>query len=73
MTILGTRPEIIRLACILPKLDEYFMLWEPGPWVLGTYAPGGVCMLVALPECLPFGNPATNRTMIEVGTSMMPI
>ncbi len=23
MTILGTRPEIIRLACILPKLDEY--------------------------------------------------
>lgn len=24
MTILGTRPEIIRLACILPKMDEYF-------------------------------------------------
>lgn len=24
MTILGTRPEIIRLACILPKMDQYF-------------------------------------------------
>jgi len=24
MTILGTRPEIIRLSCILPKMDEYF-------------------------------------------------
>lgn len=24
ITILGTRPEIIRLACILPKMDEYF-------------------------------------------------
>src|SRR3989338_5533424 len=24
MTVLGTRPEIIRLACILPKMDEYF-------------------------------------------------
>lgn len=24
MTVLGTRPEIIRLACILPKMDQYF-------------------------------------------------
>lgn len=24
MTVMGTRPEIIRLACILPKMDEYF-------------------------------------------------
>lgn len=24
MTVLGTRPEIIRLACILPKMDDYF-------------------------------------------------
>lgn len=24
MTIMGTRPEIIRLSCILPKMDEYF-------------------------------------------------
>src|SRR3989344_2947176 len=24
MTILGTRPEIIRLSCILPKMDKYF-------------------------------------------------
>ncbi|KKR71823.1 MAG: UDP-N-acetylglucosamine 2-epimerase [Candidatus Levybacteria bacterium GW2011_GWC2_40_7] len=24
MTILGTRPEIIRLSCVLPKMDEYF-------------------------------------------------
>ena len=24
MTILGTRPEIIRLSCILPKMDEFF-------------------------------------------------
>lgn len=24
MTILGTRPEIIRLSCIIPKMDEYF-------------------------------------------------
>ena len=24
MTILGTRPEIIRLSCILPKMDTYF-------------------------------------------------
>lgn len=24
VTVVGTRPEIIRLACILPKLDEYF-------------------------------------------------
>lgn len=55
------------------KLDEYFMLWEPGPWVLGTYTLGGVCTITAVPACVPFGNPVTNRTMIEVGTSMMPI
>lgn len=24
MTVMGTRPEIIRLSCILPKMDEYF-------------------------------------------------
>ena len=24
MTVMGTRPEIIRLACVLPKMDEYF-------------------------------------------------
>jgi UDP-N-acetylglucosamine 2-epimerase len=24
MTLVGTRPEIIKLACIIPKLDEYF-------------------------------------------------
>lgn len=24
MTVMGTRPEIIRLACLLPKMDEYF-------------------------------------------------
>ena len=24
MTIVGTRPEIIRLACVLPRLDEHF-------------------------------------------------
>lgn len=24
MTIMGTRPEIIRLSCVLPKMDEYF-------------------------------------------------
>jgi UDP-N-acetyl-L-fucosamine synthase len=24
MTVMGTRPEIIRLSCVLPKMDEYF-------------------------------------------------
>lgn len=24
MTIVGTRPELIRLSCIIPKMDEYF-------------------------------------------------
>ena len=24
LTVVGTRPEIIRLSCILPKLDESF-------------------------------------------------
>ena len=24
MTVVGTRPEVIRLACVLPKLDQYF-------------------------------------------------
>ena len=24
LTIVGTRPEIIKLSCLLPKLDKYF-------------------------------------------------
>lgn len=45
----------------------YGQVYRPGPFVLGTYAPGGTCLLWVGKFCVPL--PATG-TIIMIGTSL---
>jgi len=47
MTILGTRPEIIRLSRIIPNLDELCdHKWTPPPEYMRTDVSDTVCKIV---------------------------
>lgn len=54
---------------------SFYQLFRPGPWVLGSYTPGGAClswyMCGTSPCCLPdFTTAPPIGTISEVGTSM---
>ncbi len=48
-------------------LFPYGQVYRPGPWVLGTYAPGGVCTVFAGKGCAPL---PSFGTIIQVSTSL---
>jgi len=47
---------------------SFYQLFRPGPWVLGTYTPGGSCMQFIPYGCAPMAFP--QGTITEVGTSL---
>lgn len=56
-------------------IDAFYQLFRPGPWVLGSYTPGGSClswyMCGTSPCCLAdFTTAPPIGTINEVGTSM---
>lgn len=48
-------------------LFPFGMIFRPGAWTLGLWAPGGVCLIWAGKICVPF---PTQGTIMMVGTSM---
>lgn len=46
----------------------FYQIFRPGPWVLGTYVPGGSCLTFCHWCCMPANFPI--GTIDEVGTSM---
>lgn len=47
---------------------SFYQIFRPGPWVLGTYTPGGSCMMFIPYGCAPMLFPM--GTIDEVGTSL---
>lgn len=52
-------------------LGYVYTHFVPGPWVLGTYIPGGVCLIPTVPDCTPL--PYITGTIEKMGTSLLPI
>lgn len=46
----------------------WYQIFRPGPWVLGTYTPGGACMMFIPYGCAPMAAPM--GTITQVGTSL---
>lgn len=50
-------------------LYPFFQIFRSGPWTLGTYLPGAVCLMAGPTICTPSTLPPIG-TMIMVGTSI---
>ncbi|HAT68243.1 MAG: hypothetical protein A2481_03840 [Candidatus Yonathbacteria bacterium RIFOXYC2_FULL_47_9] len=46
----------------------YYQIFRSGPWVLGTYVPGGACMVYVAVGCSPALVPT--GTIVTAGTSL---
>lgn len=49
-------------------IKAFYQIFRPGPWVLGWYSPGGVCLDFCTDCCYPLRSPT--GTISEAGTSM---
>lgn len=45
----------------------WYQIFHPGPWALGSYVPGNMCLWPVVVGCAGF---STRGTIINVGTSM---
>ncbi|OIO30907.1 hypothetical protein AUJ77_01015 [Candidatus Nomurabacteria bacterium CG1_02_43_90] len=57
------------------SIKAFYQIFRPGPWVLGSYTPGGVCtswyICGTSPCCLPdMTTPPPIGTISDAGTSM---
>ncbi len=64
--VVGVKGGVYTFQPGVSLLFAQYQIWRPGPWVLGTYAPGGVCLRYRFLGCTGF---PTMGTMITVGTS----
>lgn len=52
-------------------LKAFYQIFRPGPEVLGSYVPGGACMMFIPYGCAPMATPiGTIDDLIGVGTSL---
>ena len=64
--VVGVKGGVYTFQPGVSQLFAWYQIWRAGPWVLGTYAPPGVCLWYIPYGCAGF---PTMGTMIEVGTS----
>lgn len=59
---------VLQLPLSVGTVFPFGQLFRPGPWVLGSYTPGGICLIGVPPFCTSLAQP--KGTILTVGTSM---
>ncbi len=62
--VLGVKGGVYTFQPGVSLLFANYQIWRSGPWVVGTYVPGGVCL--TWKKCAGF---STTGTILTVGTS----